>query len=91
MPDRLIFCPDCAQKYMDENGHPNGFYLAMFGDQGHSNEDLVLVTMTIAKTEPILLTIDHAVRNCDGCKQLCYISQSSYWFLSERTLPETLH
>ncbi len=81
---RLIFCNDCAHKYMDENGEPTEIYWARFGPQGSDGDEEVLVCGTAP--HPLLRLFEAAWKYvpCDGCGEDVVVSQSSYWFLEDR-------
>lgn len=88
---RLILCNECAAKYIDENGEPSQFFLAMFGPQGSEKMDECVLISSPAHELPTWWRAGELTTlPCDGCAVVLSISCSSEWFLQQRLLSPPL-
>jgi hypothetical protein len=75
----FIFCDVCAREKIAEDADPR-FLLAMFGPQGLTDEDAVLVCVPWAqRARPIAHLCQPFV--CDGCRKIVSVAPSSRWFI----------
>lgn len=82
---KRVFCMDCARRFFDEHGEPTDVYLAMFGPQGLTDEDAMLVSSLWVDyaSNPMFMILHPGCRPlpCDGCSREVSISPSSGWFI----------
>lgn len=81
---RLIFCGECAMKFIDENGEPTEMRWAKFGPLDGDGDE-VLITSTEPHPALHLVEREWKMVPCDGCEVEVVVSKSSYWFLEGHT------